>query len=359
MRWSIRSVAALLLMVLMAMFMVACGGDDEEPAASGNGSGEAVSDGDAAASDVEPSITIGVASPNYATQMGIYVAKDKGYLEEEGITDVEVITSEEYVPGLIGGSLDIALGDSVAWFNAAQKSGEPVEYLAAWWQAGDQILAAGPKSGIKTPEDLVGKKVTAGDRGGQDEFVLRTILEKIDIDPEDVEIVPFGGRSDARFQALINGQVDAATIFGRHRGPLDNEGGVILYDDPVESPQEGYAVMKSTLDEKGPTIEAFLAAEIKARQFILDPANKDEVLQIMQDNDFEITELETDAFDGYLPMVSPDGGFDPKAMDDLIDLQKATGLAEESLEWRDYVNLDPLHNAQETNGLDPRPASVD
>lgn len=303
------------------------------------------------------SVTVGESNPNYAAQMSYQLAAAQGYLEEVGIEEQEVTLSDQYIPGLIGGSLNIVHSDSNIAFGSAAESGEPITVVSCYRQNEWQIMGVRP--GIETAEDLVGGTGTGGQIGSRNEAIQKRILSELGLDPEtDMEFVPTTGASDQRLQALLNGTVDAASVFPRHRFALEEAGGQFLYEELIEAPQEVFAVMGGWLEENSDTVLAWLTADIRARQYMFDLENQDEVLEIMRGQGFEIPPEFADLYEVEIDQISPDGGFEPEAMDELVALEQEIGNLPEDLEWRDYVDLTLLWAAQEANGLPRRPESV-
>ena len=66
---------------------------------------------------------VGVDNPYYLFHEDILVAQDKGYFKEVGIDNVKIVTVEDPLPALIGGSVDFALYDT----DTAIAAGEEVE----------------------------------------------------------------------------------------------------------------------------------------------------------------------------------------------------------------------------------------
>jgi ABC-type nitrate/sulfonate/bicarbonate transport system substrate-binding protein len=347
-RWIVRRSWLVAAIVVGAAALSGCGG-------GGNESSGGTGGGTSGANAVKSSITVGINNPNYATQLPIFIAKAKGYFDEVGIKNVRVITTDNFVPGLVGGSLDLSQGDTDQWLTAAQKSGKVV-YVATYRDKEWHML--GVSKDIKAPQDLVGKKVTAGERGGRNEFVLKTMLSKIGVNPDDVDFVPLGGGSDARLQALINNQVQGAVIFPRHEQPLKDSGGKIIFRDLADVPQEGIATRTDYLQDNRATVVAFLKATLKARQYMQDLSRRDEILKIMRDAKFDIPPEFEALYKTEIDQVSPDGGFDPAQMDELVKEEQDLDIIPADLNWRDLVDLGPLHDAQDALGLDQRPGSL-
>jgi ABC-type nitrate/sulfonate/bicarbonate transport system substrate-binding protein len=328
---------------ILSLLLAACGGSKNSSDTGGSGAG------------VKSSITVGMNNPNYATQLPVFIALDKGYFKEVGINDVKVVTSDEYVAGLVGGSLDIAQGDTDAWLNAAEKS-HKVAYLGTYRSKEWQIL--GVSKVIKSPADLIGKKITAGQRGGRNEFVLKTVLQSLGVDPAKVDLVPLGGGSDARLQALIANQVQGASIFPRHIKALERAGGRILSNKLVDVPQEGVATRTDFLDGNRATVVAYWKATLKARQYMKDPSHKAEILGIMRAHKFEIPEDFEALYSTEVDQVSPDGGFAPAKMDELVQQEQQLDIISKGLDWKKFTNLEPLWEAQQALALPRNPGAV-
>jgi ABC-type nitrate/sulfonate/bicarbonate transport system substrate-binding protein len=330
------------LVAVVSLLLAACGGSGDTNAA---GSG----------SSVKSSITVGMNNPNYATQLPVYIALDKGYFKEVGINDVKVVTSDEFVAGLVGGSIDISQGDTDQWLNAAQKSGK-IAYLGTYRSKEWHIL--GVSKDIKTPQDLVGKKVTAGQRGGRNEYVLKTMLKSIGVDPSKVGFVPLGGGSDARLQALVNNQVQGAVIFPRHIKPLESSGGRTLYNQLTEVPQEGVATRTDFLEKNRATVVAYWKATLKARQYMQDKSHQAEILQIMRNHKFEIPPDFEALYQTEIDQISPDGGLDTAKMGELVQQEQQLDIIPKDLDWKQYTKLDPLWEAQQALGLPRNPSQL-
>lgn len=304
------------------------------------------------------SIKMGDFNPNYANQWTFRLAQALGYLEEVGMDDLEIILSDEYVPGLVGRSLDIAHGDTSAFLSAAVASGLPITMISLhrtseWW-----IMGVAP--GIETAEDLKGKVITGGNLEGRNTYIMRQAVTRLGLDPDtDVRFVPSSGGSDSRLGAVLAGSVQGASLFPRHEAPLVEAGGKFLFRELVSAPQESFAVMGDWLEENGDTATAWLVADIKARQWLLDPANEDKAYQIMIDLGYEIPPSFRELYEVETSQLSTDGGFEnAEAMDAFVAELAVTGDVPEGVDWRDHFNLDYLWTAQEAVGLPRRPPSV-
>jgi ABC-type nitrate/sulfonate/bicarbonate transport system substrate-binding protein len=181
----------------------------------------------------------------------------------------------EYFPGLIGGSLDVAHSDVDVLFGANAASGKPLKLLSVyrdkeWW-------IMGVAKGINSFEDLKGGKISGGGLGGRNTWIQRQILIQNGIDPDkDVEMVPMKGGSDGRMKALIAGVLQGASVFPRHENGLTENGGKFISAKIYEVPQEGFITNMEWGDKNEDALYAWQYAELKARQWLFDPANKAE-----------------------------------------------------------------------------------
>jgi len=304
------------------------------------------------------SIKMGDFNPNYANQWTFRLAQALGYLEEVGIEELEIILSDEYVPGLVGRSLDIAHGDTSQFLSAAVASGLPITCISIhrtseWW-----IMGVAP--GIETPEDLRGKIITGGALDGRNTYIMRQALIRMGLDPDsDVQFVPSSGGSDSRLGAVLAGSVQGASLFPRHEAPLVEAGGKFIFQELVSAPQESFAVMGDWLEDNADAARAWLVADIRARQWLHDPANEERAYQIMVDLGYEITPAFRALYEVEVAQLSSDGGFEnAQAMDDFVAELAITGDVPEGIDWRDHFNLQYLWEAQEAVGLPRRPPSV-
>lgn len=346
----------------LGAFLAACGGGTAAPSTT---AGTATSTTAATATTATTAATggrtanlstlrIGDFSPSYIPPWTYRSAEAQGYMGEVGIEEMETIVSDEYIAGLISESLDIAHGDTNVFLGSAETSGEPIRMLTFYRTSEYQIM--GVREGIDTPEDLRGATITGGPLDGRNTVVQRKIVAELGLDPDtDVQFVPTSGGSDDRLVAVLTGTVDAASMFPRHRFALEEAGGKFLYEELEPAPQEAFAVMQSWLDENEDTAYAWTLAELRGRQWLHDPANKDEAYQIMIDLGYEIPPEFIELYEVELEQISPDGGFETDDMDNFIAELEETAEVPEGVEWRDHVDFTYLWAAQEELGLPLRP----
>ena len=303
------------------------------------------------------SLKMGEYNPNYASQWVIRLAQSLGYMKEVGINDFQVVLSEQYIPGLVGGSLDMTHSDTDVLFGSAAKSKLPMKMITCyrdkeWW-------IMGVRKGINKPSDLKGGKITGGPLNARNTLVMREVVRQLGLDPDkDVSFVPMHGGSDKRMAALINGQVDGASVFPRHKALLEQSGGKFIYEKLHHTPQECYGALGTWLAKNEDTAYAYVHADLKARQWLMNPANKDKAFDIMVKLGYKVPPSFRKLYKTELDQISPDGGFDVKSMDDFVKDLVSTGTVPAGFDWRQCVDLKYLWAAQKALGLPLRPASI-
>jgi len=360
MQRSIRLLSAIGAAALVATALVGCASETtsggETPAAPQAPTDPNEISGEIDTSKVKKELVVGVDNPHYLFHEDILVAEKKGYFKEVGIDSVKIVTSDDPMPALVGGSLDLALFDTDGSV-AANAAGGDIKFLSIYLGGENNILGVGP--GINTADDLKGKTITGGQDGSRNGFLLRKLLQENGMDPEnDVKIVSTGGQSNERLQAIIAGTVDGATIQPRHIAILEAEGGKVLFSELTTAPQVGFATTGKFASENAETLAAFHIAILKARADITDPANADEYLDHFESLGFDTPAAYRQAWpiENDPDYHTLDGGFNIADMDGFIQEQIDFEEVPPGTDWRDAADLMPLWRAQTALGYDLRPA---
>jgi len=141
------------------------------------------------------------------SHIAFYVAKDKGYFEQEDV-DVEVIlmSAPIGIRALLAGDVDASTVGGSALPPIFR--GAPLRMVFISFDKPTHWLYSKPE--IRTVKDLKGRKVAVDGLGGTLESLLRSVLEKNGL--EGGRDVPFLaiGTPPGRFAALSSGAVDAS-----------------------------------------------------------------------------------------------------------------------------------------------------
>ena len=120
----------------------------------------------------------------YAPQ---YVAIEEGYFAEEGL-DLTLVTgfgADKVLTALIAGEADIGFMGAEASIYAYQEGAtDPAVNFAQLTQRAGNFLVAREEMQDFKWEDLKGKKVLGGRKGGMPEMVFEYILRKNGLDPQ-------------------------------------------------------------------------------------------------------------------------------------------------------------------------------
>jgi len=148
--------------------------------------------------------------------VGVIATANKLDLWSKAGIDVKLIpftNGPTQIQAMAAGSLDIGyVGGGAIWMPA---SGQAVIITPNEKTFGDFLLAR-PGSGIKTVQDMRGKKVGVPD-GGSGEMILTLALEKAGMTMADIQRVPLDPPNVV--SAFVAGQIDVAAIFS----PLSNQ----------------------------------------------------------------------------------------------------------------------------------------
>jgi NitT/TauT family transport system substrate-binding protein len=139
-------------------------------------------------------------------QLGEVVAKRLGFFEEEGIRlvihpggphidGVGIVASGRYRLGQVASSPSLML---------AVSQGIPIRCFGVCVQEHPYSYFSLPAKPVRTPEDMVGKKVGTNATG---RILLSALLARHGIDPEAIEVVVVG----SSMMPLLTGQVDIIT----------------------------------------------------------------------------------------------------------------------------------------------------
>lgn len=184
-------------LVVASLALSACSGGGDEPSSSGD------------SEDFTPltSIKLQLQWLPQAQFAGYYVALEKGYFEEEGFDDVEIVPSGgDIVPqdALVAGDVDFA----VAWvpkvLGTLEAQGVELTDIAQVFQKSGTTQVSWKDSGIEAVEDFEGKRI--GSWGFGNEWEIFAAMADKGLDSTTVSITT----QDFSMNALLDGDVDAA-----------------------------------------------------------------------------------------------------------------------------------------------------
>jgi NitT/TauT family transport system substrate-binding protein len=192
----------------------------------------------------------------------LYVALDKGYFRDAGI-DLEIDYSYETDGvALVGANnlqFAVVSGEQVL---LARAQGLPVVYVAAWYGEFPVAIAAKKAQGIRTPQDLVGKKIGLPGTFGANYIGLRALLGNAGLREEDVSLDSIGF---TQVEALVTDKNQAVVVYAAnepiHLNAQGYEIDVINVADHVHLTANGLITNETTIaqnpDLVGRMVKAF------------------------------------------------------------------------------------------------------
>lgn len=246
-----------------------------------------------------------------ARPLALAVANNQRLLTKNAIDVLTQVAanSEELRSGLSEGKFDIAhaaVDNAVAMVEKSR-----IEVIVVMGGEGStNELIAQPE--IHTIEDLRGRAVIVDAPNTAYAIQLKKILLLHDLQPErDYQIKPVGG-TPARLAAMREHKEYAASILGpptsllaKHAG-FPSLGTTQQILGPYQGP--GAFVRKQWANENGALLTRYIAALIEAQRWLLDPANKTQVVALLE-KEYKLSEdLANEAYNSWI--VAP-GGLQP------------------------------------------------
>ena len=232
----------------------------------------------------------------YAPQ---YVAIEEGYFKDEGL-DMTLITgfgADKTMTAVISGEADIGFMGAEASIYAYQEGAtDPVVNFAQLTQRAGNFLVAREEMPDFKWEDLKGRKVLGGRKGGMPEMVFEYILKQNGLDPQkDLSIdqsIDFGATA-AAFTG--DNSADFTVEFEPSATALEKQGaGYVVASLGVDSgyvPYTSYSAKTSYMEKNPDIMQKFTNALQKGMDFVQNHT-PEEIAEIIEPQ-FPETDLDT------------------------------------------------------------------
>jgi NitT/TauT family transport system substrate-binding protein len=340
------------LVLAAALLVAACGGDDGD-------SGDGGSGGDGGGLSIDQ-VKLAIDNDDYMNQLAWMIADDK-YWPDLGFTKkADVVASDEYIAGLVGGSVWIAQGESDVIWSALAEGSVPMKIVGV--EKDTEAWFLGIREGVDK-DSLEGLKISGGPAGDRNITVGEKILDELGVDPESMEWVQIEGGSDDRLQALIAGQIDVAVLQPRHLLPLDEANGEMIFQEYKDVPQEVWVVKSETMEDNKDAVCAYLEGRIAAKQWASEgddfTDNQDAAVAIGAKYDLEPSEGDLDEWQAEMEYNwALTGGAPLDAFEQWNEDMIANGNVPDGFDWKEHVDFSCLTQAQENLGLEVQPGDV-
>ncbi len=313
---------------------------------SGCGAGTATDTADsggAAAQAVTVRLSEVTHSVFYAPQ---YVALSQGFFAEEGL-DIVLNNgggADKVMAAIVSGSADIGLAgpESCIYIHAQGKDDLPVIFAQLTKRDGSFLV--GRTDGDFDWNDLRGKTVIGGRKGGVPEMTLEYVLKQHGLIPGEDVTVDTSVQFNMMAGAFTGGQGDFVTLFEPTATEVERAGhGYILCsigEESGEIPYTAYFAAQSYIADHPEVIQGFANAIARAQQWIAAHSDREvaeAIIDQFPDTDLDTLEAVTarhrqiDAWNGTPVMAR-------SALERLETVMTEAGELEKS-QWVDFDRL--------------------
>jgi len=213
-------------------------------------------------------------------QLPLWVNKEIGISRKYGIELEPLLISGGALnmQALLAGSIQMSQNSAASAIQAALR-GAPVVLVAALENRMPLQIVARPE--IKTPQQLIGKKIGILRYGGSNDTGVQWALRRWKIDPRQVAILQ-SGATNARMTALTLGQIDA-TILSYPEIHLARKLGMnILADlgDFNAYPNTSLLFTRSLIEKQRPLAKNLLRSQVEAIHYVR--TNRDGSIKVLK-----------------------------------------------------------------------------
>lgn len=238
-----------------------------------------------------------IAEDGAASGAGFYIAQSKGYFEAYNI-EVEFATfanSDEMLPALASGQIDIAGGVSTASFFNSIAQGIDVRMIA---DKGHNVpghsyftfvIDKDQEGTIQDYADMAGKRIAVSTENGVDDYIFQQMLEHAGLTRDDVEFVLIPDFANM-LAAMEANSIDAALNIEPLITTGEAEGIHVKFLDATDyAPEAQIAMVLASpefVTEQRDVAVRFMAAYLKALRdyndvFVKGAGDEDEIINIM------------------------------------------------------------------------------
>lgn len=291
-------------------------------------------------------VSLRIAAQPYPLYTPIYVAYEKGYLQEEFDKIGASYTWTEFKSGPLVNEA-VAAGEADLGFMAdlpaiiARSTGQPIEIVdnVAYGEKGLAVLVKAD-SELSSVADLKGKKVAYA-TGSYAQHLLAVLLDNEGLSLDDVESINLGAGDQPA--ALANGDVDAIVIWEQYISQLTSDGTAKVLADGT-GVKRGNMITYFVTDyaEKNPeVVKAWIRALNRGNELL--QSNPDEAAEAVAADfgvDAELMKKIIQNFT-YSTELTDD---DIKEITAVKDFSLEAGIISEDVDIDEFINTEYLDN---------------
>lgn len=257
----------------------------------------------------------------------VFAAIALGFAREEGleVQAVRIDSASQAIQTLLTGAVNIVSVPAELVIAAGEKGGD-VKAIGTETRRTSFSLVA--QSDIRSYKDLKGKSIAVTQLNEAAATMVRLLLAKNGLGADDYQLVALGATPN-RFAALQNGAVGAALL----SQPVDFKAvadGKVKLGDTAEAFTGPYIVFAATgawLKEKPEVAARFLRAARRGAQWLYDPKNKDQAVDILVQAIKSTPGDAAKTYDFYFGpdrVISPDLALSSADLKPYLDIRKST-----------------------------------
>jgi ABC-type nitrate/sulfonate/bicarbonate transport system substrate-binding protein len=229
-------------------------------------------------------VNFGVTFRN-ARLASLWIADEVGFFKKQGV-DVKVINISGGTQGaqmMVSGGVDVSFDDPISCITATA-AGVPVVDIFAGTPTMPFLIVGAP--GINNLAELKGKRVGSSGLGlSASRLALLVGLKRLGLDPEKEQItIVAAGQEPERIAGLSSGAIAATVISPEYRTKLDQLGIPLLADlRTLNISWETASIITTAknMQTKRDVIERVIRALLQANAYILNPANRSRLLDVL------------------------------------------------------------------------------
>jgi len=250
-----------------------------------------------------------------------YVAREKGFYHEEDfqVKDIYIRGGVTASQALQAGSVHftLALGSGVR----AALSGMTIKAVMVYCDKPYHFLYARPDLGVRTPQELKGKRIAVTGLGSTTYYAARKVAEFLGYDPD--KDVTIQGVGDI-WAALHSGSVESGLIRPPFTNMAEKAGMVkIAYvGDALQIPMSGLVTSEKLIRERPDFVRKFVRGTVRGLKFFLDKKNEAESIALLN----RVTKMDAEAakptYDFYHGIMTKEGFPSDRSLSDDWELSK-------------------------------------
>jgi len=227
-------------------------------------------------------ITVALTGTGSANDWPLFIAKSKGFFKDGNI-EIDAYSASSTAAAmqqLAAGSSNLGSGGLTDPLRAIDK-GAKIALLRIQAQVPPYSLWAKP--GIRTFQDLRGKRIIVGGAKDITRIYFDRMVQPNGLAPRDYDLI-YAGTTAARFAALFSGAVDAAILVPPFSFKAEAQRFSLvgrLSDYVKDMPFTGMAVYSEWARNHKPELIAYLRAYRRAVEWFYEDANRAEAIQIL------------------------------------------------------------------------------